>query len=314
MNLDEKIGRRVKLRDLHILTTVAEAGSMARAAAGLGVTQPSVSYAIAGLEHALGVPLLDRTPQGVTPTAYGRALIDRSVGAFNELRQGIADIEFLSDPGRGELWLGTTPPMSAIAAQVIKRLTSLHPRMTFHLLTDTTTILTRHLRERSIELAISRMVEPLSGDRLNAERLFDDQLVVMAGKDSQWLSHRRIQLSELLGELWVLPPPSSFLGALIGQLFRAHRLDQPRAAVDTASTYAITILVSTGPFMTIQPQTMLSVPRKHPSLAALPVDLKPARNPVALLTLKDRAPSPAAKLFIDTARSLFRKGRNGAFE
>jgi len=87
----DRIGRRIKLRDLHILQAAVEAGSMAKAATALAISQPAVSYAVAEMEHALGVPLLDRTSQGVTPTAYGRALLERSVVVFNELRQGIAD-------------------------------------------------------------------------------------------------------------------------------------------------------------------------------------------------------------------------------
>jgi hypothetical protein len=49
------------------------------------------------------VRLLDRGAGGVVPTPYGRALIRRSVAAFDELRQGVKDIEFLADPTAGEV-------------------------------------------------------------------------------------------------------------------------------------------------------------------------------------------------------------------
>ena len=98
MKWNDRIGRRIKLHDLHVLMTVAELGSMGKAAERLNVTQPSISKSVADLEHQLGVRLLDRTPRGVETTAYGRALLPRSMGAFDELRQGIKDIETLSDP------------------------------------------------------------------------------------------------------------------------------------------------------------------------------------------------------------------------
>ena len=75
MKWDARIGRRLKLHDLHVLLTVAELGSMGKAAERLAVSQPSVSKAIADMEHAIGVRLLDRTPKGVETTAYGRALL-----------------------------------------------------------------------------------------------------------------------------------------------------------------------------------------------------------------------------------------------
>ena len=102
MQWAERIGRRIKLRDLHVLHAVVQSGSMTRAATQMAVSVPVVSKAIADLEHTVGVRLLDRSPQGVEPTAYGRALLGRSLVAFDELRQGIKDIEFLSDPTAGE--------------------------------------------------------------------------------------------------------------------------------------------------------------------------------------------------------------------
>ena len=69
-------------------------GSMGKAAERLAIAQPSVSKAIADLEHIIGVRLLDRTVTGVVPTPYGRALLRRGMGAFDELRQGIKDLEF----------------------------------------------------------------------------------------------------------------------------------------------------------------------------------------------------------------------------
>jgi len=52
---DARIGGRVRLRDLHILLAVVQCGTMAKAAEQLGVSQPAVSEAIAGLEHALHI-------------------------------------------------------------------------------------------------------------------------------------------------------------------------------------------------------------------------------------------------------------------
>jgi len=72
MDWADRIGSRLKLRDLHILLAVVEWRSMGKAAKHLAVSQPVVSRAIADLEQGLGVPLLDRTPQGVEPTIYGR--------------------------------------------------------------------------------------------------------------------------------------------------------------------------------------------------------------------------------------------------
>src|ERR1700676_4342562 len=102
MQLSDRIGRRMKLQDLHVLVTVVQAGSMGKAAQRLNISQPAISRSIAELEGALGVRLLDRHRQGVEPTAYGRALLDCGVAVFDDLRQGVKNIEFLADPAAGE--------------------------------------------------------------------------------------------------------------------------------------------------------------------------------------------------------------------
>ena len=103
---ENQIGRRFRFRDLHVFFTVVRHGSMAKAAVELGVAPPTVSEVIADLERALGVRLLERGPKGAEPTLYGRALLKRGTAAFDELKQGIRDIEFLSDPAVGEVHIG----------------------------------------------------------------------------------------------------------------------------------------------------------------------------------------------------------------
>src|SRR6185312_7009839 len=103
---EKNIGRRFQLRELQVFFTVADRGSMAKAAAELGITQPSVSAVIAGLESSLGAPLFERSSRGVELTRVGQALLTRARAAFDELRQGVRDVEALSDPEAGEVRIG----------------------------------------------------------------------------------------------------------------------------------------------------------------------------------------------------------------
>jgi len=103
---EQRLGRHLKLRDLNVLLTVARCGSMGKAAAQLAVSQPAISKAISEMEASLRVKLLDRSPRGVEPTIYARALLDRGLNAFDELRQAVQHIEFLADPTAGEVRIG----------------------------------------------------------------------------------------------------------------------------------------------------------------------------------------------------------------
>ena len=184
MHWDHRVSRRLKLRELNILLAVAQAGSMAKAAKGLAISQPAVSRAIADMEHVLGVPLFDRSPQGIEPTRYGRALLKRGVAVFDELKQGVADIEFLADPTAGELRIGSSSGLSeGVVLAVINRLTRQYPRIVFHVVPTGALEVYDELRERRLELGFVRLSgRGVEGD-LNEETLFEDPLVVVAGAD-----------------------------------------------------------------------------------------------------------------------------------
>ena len=108
MKWTDRIGRRVKLRDLHIALAVADAGSMTRAAEELAVSYPVVSKTISELERTLGVKLFDRSISGVEPTHYGRALLESGVAVFDEMRKGLQRIESIRQPDAGELHIGSS--------------------------------------------------------------------------------------------------------------------------------------------------------------------------------------------------------------
>jgi DNA-binding transcriptional LysR family regulator len=128
MNTIDRVAHRLKLRDLRLLEAVVRSKSMARAAAQLNLTQPAVSKAVSELEHMLGVRLLDRSRQGIEPTPHGRALLRRGAAIFDELRQGVSELEFLSDPTAGEVRVATSEPIAAgLLPIVIGRLSRRYP-------------------------------------------------------------------------------------------------------------------------------------------------------------------------------------------
>jgi len=313
MQWTDRIGRRLKLRDLHILLAVAKSGSMGKAASELAISQPSISKAIADVEHAVGLRLLDRGPHGIEPTIYGRALLKCGIAVFDELRQGVKELDFLTDPHAGELRIGCTETMAAgFVSAVIDRLTRQYPRVAFHLVpADTATLVHRELHERKVEVVVTAtMTLGLERD-LNVEILFDDRFVAMAGAESRLLRRRRLKLADLINERWILPPADSLPGTSIAQAFRAIGLEPPRAQMVSFSLPLHHHLLATGLFITMLPMSMLRF-GKHLPLKLLPVDTSGGPYPTGIVTLKNRTLSPLAQLFIDCARDVARpmlKGR-----
>jgi DNA-binding transcriptional LysR family regulator len=254
MPWNEQIGRRLKLRDLHVLKTVAQQGSMGKAATQLAVSQPAISKSITDLEHVLGVRLLDRSRRGVEPTIYGSALLKWSVAVFDNLRQGVDEIDSLADPTAGELGVGTTEAMAVgLVPAVIDRLSRQHPRMVFSVLqAPGVAQLCRDLRERNIDFFLAHLVMPISDEDLDVEILFEDSMFVVAGLNNKWHRRRKIAAAELINEPWALPPYDSFIGSIAKEAFRAKGLDGPRMAVRSFSLQLYTALLATGRFLALR--------------------------------------------------------------
>ena len=302
MRLSDRIGRRMKLHDLNVLMTVVEVGSMNKAAALLNTTQPAVSRSIADLERALGVRLLDRHQNGVEPTAYGRALLDRSVTAFDELRQGVKNIEHLADPHAGEVRIGATGATAAgFVSAVVDQLSRLHPRISFHVEDDDTDELQHQLHQRKLDLVIIRQSPAAVGERVNFEVLFSDNYVIVAGMEHPSKRQRRVGLAELVDERWAMPLPRTMAASIASQAFRASKVDLPRSVVFATPEVRLN-LVTTGRFLSIFSELRLLLTQLPTKI--LPVRLPTATVPTGIMILKNRTLSPVAQLFIETARKI----------
>jgi len=307
MDWADRIGRRVKLRDLHVLLAVAQWGSMAKAARHLSTSQPVVSKTIAELEHALGVRLLDRNPQGIVPTMYGRALMSRGLAIFDELREGIKEIEFLADPAAGELRVACPETMNAgLLPAIMQRLAASHPRVVLHVVqANTVTEEFRELRERSVDLMLGRVSRPLDDD-LAADVLYEDRLFVVVAADSPWARRRKVTLADLAGEPWVNAPSDSIVGSYLAAIFGAQGLAPPKVSVVSFSMVLRNMLLASGRYVAVLPGSVLRFSAERFGLVALPIRLPETRASVSIVTLKGRTLSPVARVFAECAREVAR--------
>ena len=305
MDVAERIGRRLKLQDLHVLMTVAQAGSMSKAAQRLNTTQPAISRSIAELENAIGVRILDRGQQGVEPTVHGRALLHCAAAVFDDLRQGVKNIEFLSDPTLGEVSVGCHEAVFAgLLSTLVGQLHRRYPGITIHM-THVWTLdqQYRELHERRIDLSLGRLAQDVTIEKnIETEVLYHDRILVATGSRTRWGTRRKVDLAELANEPWGLMPSNTFAGALVQQAFAAANLSVRGAA--TGTPQLLLSLLSKGPFLVTIPASVLKFEANLPPLKILPIDLPVPSWPVGVMTLKKRAVSPVGQLFLETAREV----------
>jgi len=303
MDWADRIGRRIKLRDLHILLAVAECGSMAKASAQLSVSHPVVSKTILDLERTLGVRLFDRRSQGVEITPHGAALLNCGVTVFNEMRHGLRLLEALSDPTSGELRIGCTEiTMAGLLPVIVERFSKQYPRIRLHVVLAQAAGQFQELRERNIDLVIGRVPRDLAEDDLGSEMLFEEPFLAVAGMNSKLARRRNVTMAELIAEPWVLPPYSGLPGSLILELFRANNLQPPQPSITTLSGQLTVTLIASGRFVGVLPSSVAQFHARRAGLKILPLKFPPVHVPASIVTLKNRTLSPPAKLFVNCAR------------
>jgi DNA-binding transcriptional LysR family regulator len=306
---ENQIGRRLRFRDLHAFFTVVRHGSMAKAAVELGVTPPTVSEVIADLERALGVRLLERGPKGAEPTLYGRALLKRGTAAFDELKQGIRDIEFLSDPAVGEVHIGCDESIAAATLpRIVERFARQYPGVVLNVEDIDLRNYPPNVRELGFDLVLTRLQGP--GEKtdpfndLDVEVLFEDQLVVAAGAHSRWARRRKVDIVDLADEPWILSGSNRWNYRVVAEAFRMKGAHMPKVCLKTLSVHLRANLLTSGKFITTFPKSVFDFYARRFGLKLLPVDLPKHPWPVVVLTLKNRTLSPVVTAFIDCARAV----------
>jgi DNA-binding transcriptional LysR family regulator len=303
------IEHRLKLQHLNVARAVAQWGSMGKAAKQLAVSQPVVSKTIADLEHLLGVRLFDRSPQGVEPTLYCRALLKRSAAIFDDVRTSIEEIRFLANPIAGDLRIGSTEPLLAgLLTATMERLWQRHPGIALRALqADSATLINRDLPERRIEVAIIPVTTlPLPRDDLDATLLYRDFWHVVAGASSPWARRKKIDLAELIGEFWCATPLETDIGSLLIDAFRAKGLAPPRLTVSSVmSPLVVARLLENDRFISVISDSLLNFfYADRLSIKPLPIKLQCPTFGVAVVRMKGRTVSPVAHLFTEHAQAI----------
>jgi len=197
------------------------------------------------------VRLLDRTSQGVEPTTYGLAFINCGTAVFDELRRGVQEIDFLSDPTVGELRVGAVSPLiDELIPAVVARLADRYPRIKFHVAENDTSTLCRLLHERRLDLAVGRASSSLLSEDVASAPLFEDPLLVVAGLNPAtkfWLWFSILLYAGTFAYLLLRQRP------VVQRLLRGDRSAELLSAGQRGSLVILLVIVSIGALMIFKP-------------------------------------------------------------
>lgn len=297
--------RGIRMRDLRAFVAVVRAGSMNRAAAGLGLSQSAISQQIDSLERAIGQPLLDRSHGGIALLPCGKALLPYAEGVLDRVDQGLREVAFAADPGNGEVRIGTSEPFIAtgLLGTTMVRIRRQHPRMTLHVTEASAVALELNgLRDRSLDVVLSHMPVPDACEDIATEVLFEDRILAVAGERSTWSQAPAVTLRDLITAPWVLGAPGTAIRVLVDRAFAAERLTLP---VEPCSTHSMELrmqLLAEDDYVSSLPISLVRAKGQVWGLRALPVAFGPP-VPVVAASLRRRPQTSVLRLFLDHLRA-----------
>ncbi len=287
---------RLKLRQLRLLTAIADEGTVLKGAMALNIAQPAATKTVKELEDALGVQLFDRTSRGVTPTEYGRVLIGHAKLILTQLRHAGEDLQSLEEGLTGRVHVGTL--LAASSSLLPRALIMLHerrPGIAVSVVEGTIDRLMPALRTGDLDVVLGRLPEYRERENLKQQILYHDSVAIMVREGHPLTFLPNPGLSDLLAHDWVMPPPQTTLRRQIDQAFRQQGLEPPRAVIESVSILTNHQLLSHTDMVGAMPY---QVGVGQAGLAILPVTLEGTGSRIGATTHASVELSAAARYFM----------------
>lgn len=298
------IRARLKTRQLLLLVALDEEGNIHRAAEVLNMTQPGASKLLKDLEDVLGVPLFERLPRGMRPTAYGEAMIRHARTALASLNQAHDEVQELKAGRFGQVTLGAiTTPGIMLLPQAIARVKQAHPALRVSLQIETSDVLMERMAQGRIDILVARLFAQHDKTALRFDALAEEPVVAIVRPGHPLLGVHSLTLRDLSGCGWIVPPEGSVLRHRFDLMFREEGLEMPSNLIETGALLFVTKMISQGDMIGVVSGDVGRYYAGHNLVAVLPIDLPCRMDAFGLITRSDRPMSPAARVMMTAIKT-----------
>ena len=291
----ERALTRLKLKQLRLLVTVGKNGNIQAAARELNVSQPAATKMIKDLELDFEVQLFDRTNRGVIPTVYGEALIRHGKLIFAQISNAAQELDDLTEGTSGRVVVGTLLAGSShLLPKAIERVLVQRPNVAIKVIEGTNEVLMPGLRAGEIDLIVGRLPTHRHRKELMQIPLFQEKILLMAGKGHPLTSCKDVRFEDLKGYGWILPPVETSLRRQLDQYFIDEQQYQPPVAIESVSYLTNRALLSgDGELVCLMPAHIAAQDVSLGLLEALDFELPFGTGPVGISFRGNEFLSPA---------------------
>lgn len=304
----------IEIRQLHHALALGRYRNFARAAEALHLTQPSLTRSIAALEKALDVRLFDRDRKGIEPTAFGRILLERGAALLASEGDLRHEIKLLAGLEAGTLSIGAGPyPTEISVASAVTRLMYAHPQLTVEILTATPDEISRKVLTGEFDVGIADPRALGEARRLEIEPLPPHAVHLACRPGHPLLAESDLSVAKILRYPLASTLFSGAAAAVAGTDTRAGRMNAQTGrftpAVHVDSLSLARRIARESDVLFPGTASMLADDVGFGRLVRLDFHVPVMRTDYAIITLRNRTPSPAARAFIGHLREAEAKAK-----
>jgi DNA-binding transcriptional LysR family regulator len=292
---------RLRLKQLHLLSALADQGSLQKAADRVALTQPGASKALQEMESIIGVPLFERTSRGLVATEAGHCairyarLIQTDVA---HLREDLADV--LQGQG-GRLAVGTIMGAVPLVADTLTEMLGRAPDLAIEVVEDTSGRLLRLLDHGKLDAAICRSTIAAQPESYESLDVYQETLAVVSSREHPLASRAHLELADLSDSRWVVYSAGMPMRRLLEREFHEAGLRFPHRLFETTSAFTtLSLLRRQSDLAALLATDVAKVFVDSGLMHILPIQLKSRSEPYQLVTRRGAVLSPAAQLFMQT--------------
>lgn len=289
---------RLRMRQVALILAVGEHGTLRKASAELGMTQPAATKMIQELESALGQKLFERVGRGQKLTPAGISVLGYFTGLRGTLASMTRELAELQLGSSGRLSVGSImAPSPTLLTHAIIALKKAYPLLSLDVTLDTSDRLFELLREGVLDVAIGRIRGEQWADYVFTP-LENEELAVVVGVQHPLASRKTVAFASLLDYPWILQPTGSPMREVLEQEFRMQQAPLPRGLIETASILTTTNLIAETDMIGVVPLSIAGTYARHGLLRVLPCAIRHKMESFGSITRRDRPLSEATRFFL----------------
>ncbi len=291
------------------LRAIVEAGSIGRAAKRQGISQPALTRAIARLEAAAGIRLLNRSPRGVVPTEAGIELLAHIAVVKGELGRAAITLSALRGALQGAVNCGAGGvPMAFLVPEAASRLQRKLPRLQITLVEGSTDSLLKMLKNGLIDVAISLRMEGQQDPAFDTSLLIEDHIAVFARHGHPALASDDNLAALLERYCWVIPSePAELYASIVTDLSR-QQSSLPSRLIQANSATAARKLVEDADYLALTSGLVFSEQLKSGSIHEVRGTWSFAATETVVFTRAGEPLAPAVAKFVDSLHATVTAG------